>query len=110
MTTRHEAATITVSVIEAWPDALAAQTLTLPDGARVRDALAMAGRSEFGDGRVGRWGRHVALDALLRDGDRVELYRPLVADPKSARKRRAEAQGYRWQGRTRRALRERSRS
>lgn len=106
----RSAATITVSVVEAWPDALAAQTVTLHDGARVRDALAVAGRSEFGDGHVGRWGRRVALDALLRDGDRVELYRPLVADAKSARKRRAEAQGYRWQGRTRRALRERSRS
>ncbi|MCZ2134737.1 MAG: RnfH family protein [Burkholderiales bacterium] len=110
MTADQEAATITVSVVEAWPDALAAQTLTLAQGARVRDALVAAGRGKFGDGRVGRWGRHVALDALLRDGDRVELYRPVVADPKSARKRRAEAQGYRWRGRTRRALRERSRS
>jgi hypothetical protein len=30
-----------------------------------------------------------ALSAALRDGDRIEIYRPLIADPKEARKRRA---------------------
>jgi putative ubiquitin-RnfH superfamily antitoxin RatB of RatAB toxin-antitoxin module len=45
-------------------------------------------------------------DTLLSDGDRIELYRPLIADPKAARKKRATEQGYRWQGRTRRAARQ----
>jgi len=38
---------------------------------------------------VGIWGRRVTLDARLREGDRVEIYRPLRADPKDGRRRRA---------------------
>ena len=40
---------------------------------------------------VGVFGRIVRADAPLRDGDRVEIYRPLREDPKSARRRRAAA-------------------
>ncbi len=39
---------------------------------------------------AGVWSKAIARDALLRDGDRVELYRPLKADPKEARRKRAE--------------------
>ena len=39
--------------------------------------------------KVGIFGKAVSLDAELRDGDRVEIYRPLIADPKEARKKRA---------------------
>jgi putative ubiquitin-RnfH superfamily antitoxin RatB of RatAB toxin-antitoxin module len=39
--------------------------------------------------RIGVWGRAVNADALLRDLDRVEIYRSLQADPKLARRRRA---------------------
>jgi putative ubiquitin-RnfH superfamily antitoxin RatB of RatAB toxin-antitoxin module len=35
------------------------------------------------------WGRWATLDSVLRDGDRVEIYRPLQADPKEVRRRRA---------------------
>jgi uncharacterized protein len=38
---------------------------------------------------VGIWGRAVALDSLLADGDRVEIYRPLLLNPKEARRLRA---------------------
>jgi uncharacterized protein len=41
--------------------------------------------------RVGIYGRLVPLAQTLEDGDRVEIYRPLIADPKEARKRRADA-------------------
>ena len=41
------------------------------------------------DQPVGVYGRRVALDHLLADGDRVEIYRPLRVDPKEARRRRA---------------------
>lgn len=41
---------------------------------------------------IGIFGRIVALDSPLRDGDRIELYRPLKIDPKQARRRRAEKQ------------------
>ena len=40
-------------------------------------------------GPIGIFGRVVAPDALLKDGDRVEIYRPLLADPKDARRTRA---------------------
>ena len=39
--------------------------------------------------KVGVFGKAAALSATLNDGDRVEIYRPLIADPKEARKRRA---------------------
>ena len=38
---------------------------------------------------IGVWGRVTSADAALADGDRVELYRPLAADPQEARRRRA---------------------
>ena len=37
--------------------------------------------------RLGIWGRPATLDALLREGDRVEIYRPLQVDPKEVRRR-----------------------
>ena len=40
--------------------------------------------------RVGVWGRLCPADELLREGDRVEIYRPLLADPKDARRKRAQ--------------------
>ena len=39
--------------------------------------------------KVGIFGKAAKLDAMLGDGDRVEIYRPLIADPKEARKKRA---------------------
>ena len=39
--------------------------------------------------KVGVFGKAAALSARLNDGDRVEIYRPLIADPKEARKKRA---------------------
>ena len=39
---------------------------------------------------IGVWGRACALDALLREGDRVEIYRPLAMDPNQARRLRAQ--------------------
>jgi putative ubiquitin-RnfH superfamily antitoxin RatB of RatAB toxin-antitoxin module len=39
---------------------------------------------------VGLYGKKRALDTLLREHDRIEIYRPLVADPKESRRRRAD--------------------
>ncbi len=39
--------------------------------------------------KVGIFGKVAALSAKLNDGDRIEIYRPLIADPKEARKKRA---------------------
>ena len=43
--------------------------------------------------QTGVWGRKLAPDHVLRDGDRVELYRPLKVDPKLARRERFKGQG-----------------
>jgi len=67
--------------------------LQLPEGASVLDAVAASGlcqRHALVEGRlvVGIWGRVQPMQALLRDLDRVELYRPLQVDPKEARRLR----------------------
>jgi len=63
-------------------------TVQLPSGARVRDALRAAGFATR-QHDVGIFGKRVAVDAPLADGDRVEIYRPLVLDPKERRRVRA---------------------
>jgi putative ubiquitin-RnfH superfamily antitoxin RatB of RatAB toxin-antitoxin module len=50
----------------------------------------LANLSEADLTRAGIFGKPVATSAMLRDGDRVEIYRPLKIDPKEARRRRAE--------------------
>ncbi|HEX9183027.1 MAG TPA: RnfH family protein [Burkholderiales bacterium] len=71
----------------AWPHGGERRQLALQEGATVRGALAAAGvRAEHG---AAIYGRRVPLDTKLTDGDRVEVLRPLAADPKEARRRRA---------------------
>jgi len=73
------------------------RALTLPEGSTVADALRESGLArEFPEidpeaGGVGIYGRRVRLDEPLRDLDRIEILRPLVADPKEARRARARA-------------------
>ena len=68
--------------------------LTLPAGATVDDALRASGLLErhpgidIGTQKIGVWGKLRALSDPLREGDRVELYRPLKVDPKEARRQR----------------------
>ncbi len=83
-----------VEVIAGSPGA-APVALRLASGATVEQALLASGLS--GDpldlrGRIGIFGRLCGLDQRLEDGDRVEIYRPLAADPKDARRRRARKQ------------------
>ena len=47
---------------------------------------------------VGVWGRKASLSHVLRDRDRVEMYRPLTVDPKVARRERFQSQGSRGAG------------
>ena len=44
---------------------------------------------DLNDNKVGVFGKLTKLDAELRSGDRVEIYRPLIADPKEVRRQRA---------------------
>jgi len=79
---------IRVEVVYARREGADAVTVQLPAGATVRDALAAAGfATRHRD--VGIHGKRVQADAPLADGDRVEIYRPLLQDPKERRRRRA---------------------
>ena len=80
-------AKLRVEVMRAQPEHLTSIVLPLEPGSTVRAALLAAGLPR--DQPVGIYGRRVTLDHRLADGDRVELYRPLRADPKEARRRRA---------------------
>jgi hypothetical protein len=69
----------------------------LPTGARVRDAVLASGFVEAHpevpwQQSVGVFAATVDPDHELEQGDRVEIYRPLVCDPMEARRRRAQAQ------------------
>lgn len=80
-----------VELLRAWPRRFERVEVELREGARVTDALAAAGWG--GDPEVVAYavfGQRVDADAMLHDGDRIELLRPLVADPKQARRERAE--------------------
>ena len=86
------------------PRAVREWRVVLPQGSTVKDAIAGSGlRSEFADIDldalgVGVWGRKAAPRQLLRDRDRVEVYRPLIVDPKVARRERFRKQGARAAG------------
>lgn len=90
-----DAACIRVSVVYAEPDAVFDVALELPAGATVVDAIERSWIRqrrpgiEIREDRLGVFARKVAFDMPLRDGDRVEIYRPLKVDPKEARRRRA---------------------
>ena len=92
---------IRVEVVHALPTRQIALSVTLPEGATVRDAvmasgiLEAAGLTPAALDAVGIWNRVVTADSVLTDGDRVELYRPLLADPKDARRKRARSAGSR---------------
>ena len=78
-----------VELLRAWPRRFERVEVTLPDGATLRDALAAAG---WGGGpeavAYAVFGQRAEPGTELRDGDRVELLRPLEADPKQARRER----------------------
>ncbi|MED5619057.1 RnfH family protein [Ideonella sp. BN130291] len=73
--------------------------LDLPPGTTLQQALQASGLAErHGELRntelcAGIWGRKQPLDSVLRDMDRVEVYRPLTVDPKEARRQRYRRQG-----------------
>ena len=79
-----------VEVVRAWPGRYELIALDLPPGSRVADALRESG---MGDDKaaVAVFGVVSTLQVTLHDGDRVELLRPLLIDPKQARRRRAKA-------------------
>lgn len=78
--------------------------LSLPAGATLLQALHASGLgqsvpdAEIAGLPVGVWGHKARLDHVLRECDRVEIYRPLQIDPKLARRERFRKQGVRAAG------------
>lgn len=85
-----------VAVAYVGPEAQVLRPMEVTPGTTVRAAIQRSGVLEqcpeidLQRYKVGIYGKLVPLDQPLTDGDRVEIYRPLIADPKEARKRRAE--------------------
>ena len=83
-----------VEVVIAWADRQLSFPVELPASARAWDAVKASGvvavASDLDPSRtpIGVFSRLVTPDTLLQDGDRVEIYRPLPADPKATRRAR----------------------
>ena len=88
-------AEIEVEVVYALPLEQDVTVLRVPTGTTVAQAIERSGvaarHPEVGAGktRAGIYGRRVTGETVLRDRDRVEVLRPLTADPKEARRQRA---------------------
>jgi putative ubiquitin-RnfH superfamily antitoxin RatB of RatAB toxin-antitoxin module len=86
---------ISVTVVYALPDAVTEIEVRLTAGATIADAIEQSGiaarlpDADMAGASVGIFGKRVRRDTTLGDGDRVEIYRRLIADPKVARRRRA---------------------
>jgi putative ubiquitin-RnfH superfamily antitoxin RatB of RatAB toxin-antitoxin module len=78
-----------VKVVYALPRREECVEVTVPSGATVRDVLEKSGLIGLVSQKLGIFGRVVPEDTPVADGDRVEIYRPLAADPKEARRARA---------------------
>ena len=84
-----------VRVVYAGPAAHHERELAVAPGTTLGEAIRLSGiaaSAGLGDDdlhHTGIFGRHAAADTVLRDGDRVEIYRALKIDPKDARRRRA---------------------
>jgi hypothetical protein len=88
---------IKVEVAYARPDVQVIIPVEVPEGATLEQAL-ISSRIQHrfpeidpASSKVGIFGKLSKLSAVLKPGDRVEIYRPLIADPKAVRKQRAAA-------------------
>lgn len=87
---------MTVEVVYALPQKQYLQRVTLDTGATIEQAIEVSGLLKLRDdidlskNKVGIYSRPAKLQDEVHDGDRVEIYRPLLADPKELRRQRAE--------------------
>jgi putative ubiquitin-RnfH superfamily antitoxin RatB of RatAB toxin-antitoxin module len=87
-------ARINVEVVYALPERQILLALEVAPGTTVHEAIEQSGIVQHfpgldAGGRCGIFGKRVKRDAILKEGDRIEIYRPLIADPKDSRRRRA---------------------
>ncbi|MGE0873916.1 MAG: RnfH family protein [Burkholderiales bacterium] len=82
-------ARIVVNVVHALPDRQEVVRLELPEGSRVQEAIRASGFTVQTPWAAACQGALVSLDSTLTDGDRIDICRPLAADPKEVRRARA---------------------
>ena len=86
---------IDIEVVYALPQQQMLRQLSVPAGTTAGQAVALSGIGEgfpeinLTHNKLGIFGKLVKAEAVLRDRDRVEIYRPLLADPKEVRRQRA---------------------
>jgi putative ubiquitin-RnfH superfamily antitoxin RatB of RatAB toxin-antitoxin module len=86
---------LTVEVVYALAEAQDLIEIKIVPGTTVRKAIMQSGilqrypQIDLAADKVGIFGRVVELDVVLEEGDRVEIYRPLLTEPKDARRQRA---------------------
>lgn len=91
-----QAMTAKVEVAFALPDKQTLVEVFVPEGSSVESVIVESGmldrypEIDLKQNAVGIWNRTCKLQDIVCDGDRIEIYRPLIADPKEARRRRAE--------------------
>lgn len=86
-----------VEVVYALPDRQWRVNAEVPQGATIAEAIAASGIETLVEGlvvsaeHVGVYGRRLKPETTVEEGDRIEIYRPLLIDPKQERRLRAEA-------------------
>ena len=89
---------IRVEVVLAMPARQELVVLEVPAGTTLAEAIALSGLPKMFEGfeldltKVGIFGQKASPEQVLFEGDRVEIYRPLIADPKEVRRQRAITQ------------------
>lgn len=82
-----------ITIVYALPAKQTVMSVEVPDGATVQQALDKSGiltrcpDIDLETQKVGIWGKVAALDAVLEDGARIEIYRAITADPKTVKRR-----------------------
>ena len=84
-----------IEIVYGLADRQVLKNMTVAEGTTVREAALQSGLEvEFPEldlqqAPLGNFGKAVKGETVLRDGDRIEVYRPLLIDPKEARRKRA---------------------
>lgn len=87
---------INIEVVYALPHEQTLLKLAVPEGTTLGEALRLSRiqdkypEVDVDKGKFGIFGKLSKADTVLREHDRIEIYRPLIADPKEVRRKRAE--------------------
>jgi putative ubiquitin-RnfH superfamily antitoxin RatB of RatAB toxin-antitoxin module len=87
---------IKIEVVYALPHEQTLLQLDVPQASTIADAIKLSGlmdkypEIDLAKSKFGLYGKLSKTDTVLREKDRIEIYRPLIADPKEVRRKRAE--------------------